>query len=182
MSLHPGRAQAVPRRDDVDFFPDFRRHVRPFFMTADGQQPTRYKVYYDALSYLATQTAFCFTTAPFVLLTLGASTLVWSRVYFYAVVGATASMAFFSSPGKAWLAGKLKERNKTFVQTKQEKEKVHQHPLLGLPEDPAGDVGDAVNEIKQEVEARRRSGSRVGMPAGDEMRKAVEERIGKKGA
>ena len=58
-----------------------------------------------------TQTAFCFTTLPFCLLTLPASLLVWSRVYFYCVVGTAASMAFFASPGKAWLIHQLKIRN-----------------------------------------------------------------------
>ena len=51
---------------------------------------------------------------------------------------------------------------------------------MGLPEDPGGDIEEAVNEIKQEVEARRRRGSKVGMPIGDEMKRAVEQRIGKK--
>ena len=82
---------------------DFRRHVRPFFLTPDGQRPTAYKPYYDIMSYLVTQTAFCFTTAPFVLLTLPSSLLVWARVYFYSIIGVAASMAFFASPAKPWL-------------------------------------------------------------------------------
>ncbi|KAL8824788.1 MAG: hypothetical protein Q9191_004826 [Dirinaria sp. TL-2023a] len=88
-----------------------RRHIRPFFLTADGLRPTKYKPYYDTLSYFTTQAAFCFTTAPFVLLTLPASLLVWSRVYFYTVVGAAAAMAFFASPAKPWLNRRLQARN-----------------------------------------------------------------------
>ena len=51
---------------------------------------------------------------------------------------------------------------------------------MGLPEDPEGDVEEAVNEIKREVELRRQRGSKAGMPEGEEMKRAVEERIGKK--
>ncbi len=155
---------------------DFRRHVRPFFLTPDGQQPTAYKPYYDVLSYLVTQAAFSFTTAPFVLLTLPDSLLVWSRVYFYIVLGAAASMAFFASPAKLWLIKKLKERNQSALQPTEKIE----HPLMGLPSDPAGDIDEAVREIREEVQTRRRRGKSVSMPTGQDMKIAVEEKLGKK--
>ena len=156
--------------------PDFRRHVRPFFLTADGQRPTPYKMYYDVLSYLATQTAFCFTTAPFVLLTLPSSLLVWTRVYFYAILGTAASMAFFASPAKPWLIKKLRKRNHYALQPQEKAE----HPLMGLPSDPAGDIDEAVMEIREEVEARRRRGQSISMPTGSDMKAAVEIKLGKK--
>ena len=155
---------------------DFRRHIRPFFLTPDGQRPTSYKIYYDVFSYLATQTAFCFTTAPFVLLTLPDSLLVWIRVYLYTVVGAAASMAFFASPAKPWLIKKLMERNQNALQPKEKTE----HPLMGLPSDPAGDIDEAVKEVKEEVEARRRRGQSISMPGGADMKAAVEDKLGKK--
>ena len=157
-------------------FPDFRRHIRPFFMTADGQRPTPYKIYYDILSYLATQIAFCFTTAPFVLLSLPASLRVWARVYFYAVIGVAVSMAFFASPAKPWLTKRLKQRNQNSLQPKEKAE----HPLMGLPSDPAGDIDEAVREIREEVEARRRRGASIGMPTGADMKAAVENKLEKK--
>lgn len=160
----------------LTLYPDFRRHIRPFFLTADGQRPTPYKIYYDVLSYLATQTAFCFTTAPFVLLTLPDSLLVWIRVYLYAVLGAAASMAFFASPAKPWLIKKLRTRNQNALQPKEKAE----HPLMGLPSDPAGDIDEAVSEIKEEVEARRRRGQSISMPTGRDMKAAVEDKLGKK--
>ena len=162
-----------------DTIPDVRRHIRPFFLTPDGTRPTPYKPYYDAVSYLATQTAFCFTTAPFVLLTLPSSLLVWSRVYFYAVLGAAAAMAFFASPAKAWLNKKLQMRNKRNMEKEVEGDGRGQ-PLMGLPSDPEEDVQEAVREIRQEVETRRKRGSVVGMPSGEEMRAAVEYKLGKK--
>lgn len=155
---------------------NFRRHIRPFFLTPDGQRPTPYKIYYDVLSYLATQTAFCFTTVPFVLLTLPDSLLVWIRVYLYTIVGAAVSMAFFASPTKPWLIKKLRMRNQNALQPKEKIE----HPLMGLPSDPAGDIDEAVSEIKEEVEARRRRGQSISMPTGGDMKVAVEDRLGKK--
>ena len=59
-------------------------------------------------------------------------------------------------------------------------EKETGHPLMGLPSDPGGDIDEAVQEIRAEVESRRRRGSKVGMPTGADMRAAVEEKIGKK--
>ena len=155
---------------------DFRRHVRPFFLSSDGQRPTKYKIYYDVLSYLATQTAFCFTTAPFVLLTLSSSLSVWSRVYFYAILGAAASVAFFASPAKPWLIKRLRQRNQNVRLPKEVKE----HPLLGMPSDPAGDIDEAISEIRDEVEARRKRGQSIDMPSGADLKAVVEDKLGKK--
>ncbi|KAL8952562.1 MAG: hypothetical protein Q9222_001516, partial [Ikaeria aurantiellina] len=172
---------------------NFRRYVRPFFLTPDGQRPTKNKVYYDILSFLVTQAAFCFTTAPFVLLSLSSSLLVWSRVYFYAVLGTAASMAFFASPAKAWLIKQSNARARNAQAQKQQHVQAQEqqqqrasyqdqgveHPLMGLPSDPAKELDEAVREIKEEVEARRRKGSVVSMPTGQSLRAAVEDKLGK---
>ena len=50
---------------------------------------------------------------------------------------------------------------------------------MGLPSDPEKDVQEAVNEIKQEVEMRRRRGNLARMPTGKEMKAAVEKKLGK---
>lgn len=177
---------------------DFRRYVRPFFLTPDGERPTPYKIYYDVVCYLTTQVAFCFTTAPFVLLSLPSSLLVWSRVYFYAVLGTAASMALFASPAKPYLIRKLHARNQPALQRvagataagiEQEKKDTRrfedyrdgeEHPLMGLPSDLGRDVDEAVQEIRDEVEARRGKGRAGRMPTGVEMKTAVEEKLGKK--
>ena len=158
---------------------DFRRHIRPFFMTPDGQKPTLNKRYYDILSYVATQAAFCFTTAPFVLLTLPSSLLVWSRVYFYTIFGVAASMAFFASPAKPWLNKRLSERNHLTPQRSSSQSSINQ-PMLGLPSDPGQDIDEAVKEIREEVEVRRRKGLSASMPAGKDLKVAVENKLGKK--
>ena len=147
--------------------------MRPFFLTPDGQRPTQYKLYYDILSYLTTQLAFTFTTAPFILLSLQSSIQVWARVYFYAIIGTAAMMAFFASPAKSWLVQQLKARNqdqeaktvpKGSSTSSPMKEKNSQ--LLGLPNHPGRDVDEVVKEIREEVQARRRRGMSVNTPVG----------------
>jgi len=51
---------------------------------------------------------------------------------------------------------------------------------MGLPSDPGRDIDEAVKEIKEEVEARRRRGTSASMPTGQNMKAAVEEKLGKK--
>ncbi|KAI1002456.1 Lysophospholipid acyltransferase [Podosphaera aphanis] len=89
---------------------NFRRHLRPFFLDPSTSKPTSLKPIYDIFSYLVTQLAFSFLTAPFIFLTLETSLTVWSRVYYYGVAGTIISTIFFSSPGKAYLVKKLNHR------------------------------------------------------------------------
>lgn len=158
---------------------NFRRYLRPFFMSPDGKTPTSNKRYYDGFSYLITQTAFCFTTLPFVALGFKDSMLIWSRVYFYCVIGTAISIGFFASPAKPWLIKRINKRNHPIVQ-KKANEETYDHPTLGLPNDPGRDIDEALDEIREEVESRRRRGSKVTMPSGPELRAAVENKIGKK--
>ncbi|KAL9623300.1 MAG: hypothetical protein Q9160_002407 [Pyrenula sp. 1 TL-2023] len=155
---------------------NFRRHVRPFFLTPDGTKPTALKPYYDFASYVATQLAFCFTTAPFVILSFPDSIKVWARVYFYCILGVAISIGFFASPGKAWLNQRLNKRNHPRVRRTRSQEEIS-HPSLGLPSDPGRDVDEAAEEIKQEIETRRRRGSKVTMPTGQELRKILEDKL-----
>lgn len=159
---------------------DFRRHVRPFFLTPDGLRPTPYKRYYDILSYVTTQVAFCFTTAPFVLLTLPDSLLVWARVYFYAIIGVGASMAFFASPAKQWLDQHLRARHHPIPPIPHSaSQDALDGALMGLPSDPGRDFDEAMQEVRDEVEARRRKGTHVAMPRGDQLTSAVAHKLGK---
>ena len=122
--------------------------------------------------------------APFMLLSLPASLLVWARVYFYAIIGVVLSIAFFASPAKPMLIRKLKERNKGAAVQKGEEKRTEngEHPVmgLGLPSDPAREVDEAVKEIREEVERRRERGQSVSLPTGRDLKAAVEEKLGKK--
>lgn len=157
---------------------NFRRYVRPFFLTPDGSKPTKYKIYYDVVGYVVTQVAFSFTTAPFVVLGWNDSLKVWARVYFYAVIGVALSMAFFASPAKRYLTKKLDKRNHPYVR-KTIAQETQYPPSLGLPNDPGREIDEAIEEIKQEVETRRRRGSKVTMPSGEGLRAAIEEKLGR---
>lgn len=137
------------------------------------------KIYYDIFSYLITQLAFSFTTAPFVLLTLPASFIVWSRVYFYAVIGTALSTAFFASPAKSFLVKKLNVRAGTSgpkLQRTQSSESIaSKEPVLGLPPDPSKDLEEMMQEAKAEFEARQRRGSvlKAGEPIAAPIKKEI---------
>ncbi|KAE8145017.1 MBOAT, membrane-bound O-acyltransferase family-domain-containing protein [Aspergillus avenaceus] len=157
----------------------FRRNIRPFFLTPDGSQPTLYKRYYDFTSYIATQLTLSFTVMPFIFLSFGDSITVWRSVYFYGIIGNIASLAFFASPAKGLLLKKLKARNKPHVPRSVSSENMRQ-PTLGLPSDAIQEFDDAAQEIRAEIESRQRRGSLVNAPTGDELKAAVEEKIGRK--
>ena len=88
-------------------------------------------------------------------------------------------MAFFASPGKVWLIKQLNERNHSSLRPSASQETLGQ-PLMGLPSDPQRDVAEAVQEIKEEVELRRRRGNSATMPTGIDLKEAVEDKLGKK--
>jgi len=120
------------------------------------------KIYYDIFSYLITQLAFSFVTAPFVLLTLSASFLVWARVYFYGAIGTALATAFFASPAKGFLVKKLNARAGTtgpLKRTHSQESLASKEPVLGLPPEPQKDFEELVSEVKSEMEARQRKGS-----------------------
>ncbi|PYH98890.1 MBOAT family protein [Aspergillus ellipticus CBS 707.79] len=158
---------------------NFRRHVRPFFLTPDGSKPTPYKRYYDIASWLVTQITLSFTVMPFIFLSFGSSINVWRTVYFYGIVGNVLALAFFASPAKGMLTQKLKSRNRPHI-TRTTSSDALQQPTLGLPSDAVQAFDEAVQEIKAEIEARRRRGSVVTMPTGEELKAAVEDKIGHK--
>jgi lysophospholipid acyltransferase len=148
---------------------DFRRYFRPFFLDATTQKPLPSKRFYDLFSFLVTQLTFTFATTPFLLLAMDKSLLVWSRVYFYAVVGIAASMAFFASPAKPMMRKKLEERQAKaaggsgsngrghpLVRTSST-DSVNRLPVLGVSGDPEREVDEAFAEIKSEMEMRRRA-------------------------
>lgn len=89
-------------------------------------------------------------------------------------------MAFASfSPLKGYLVSTLKRRTRPNVGRTVSTDSVRP-PVLGLPNDPERDFDEAVQEIKAEIEARGRRGSAATMPTGEELKAAVEEKIGRK--
>ncbi|KAL5360927.1 MBOAT, membrane-bound O-acyltransferase family-domain-containing protein [Aspergillus floccosus] len=158
---------------------NFRRYVRPFFLSPDGSKPTAYKKYYDLFSWFVTQATMSFAVVPFIVLSFGTSARIWQSVYYYGILGNILSLAFFASPAKGFLIRNLKLRNKPYAPRTKSTENMRQ-PTLGLPSDAIQEFDDAVQEIKAEIESRRRRGSVVTMPTGEELKAAVEDKIGRK--
>ena len=115
-------------------------------MTPDGSKPTPNKRYYDIFTWLVTQLAFSFTTAPFILLTIHNSTLVWGRVYFYCIIGVVASSAFLASPGKPWLQQKVKARStRPDKLMRSQSQESLQGATLGVPSEPGQEFDEMVS-------------------------------------
>ncbi|KAJ5545390.1 Membrane bound O-acyl transferase MBOAT [Penicillium sp. DV-2018c] len=160
---------------------NFRRYVRPFFLTPDGTKPTPNKRYYDILSWFATQLTLNFAVVPFILLNFQDSLTVWSRIYFYGIINCAVPLLAFASfsPLRAYLVAQLKRRSRPHMGRTASAESVHP-PDLGLPNDPERDFDEVVAEIRAEIESRARRGSTAKMPTGDDLKAAVEQKIGRK--
>jgi lysophospholipid acyltransferase len=150
---------------------DCRRYIRPFFLTPDGK-PLSTKPYYDVASWIMTQAFFSFTTAPFGLLTLGLSMAVWSRVYFFGIIGAAAAMGLFASPAKPWLAARVKARTERPGITRM-KSDGGDAVMLGVPVDAERELNELVEEVRAEIEKRRAQGKVV-----PDVRALVKEKLG----
>jgi len=163
-------------------FADFRRYFRPFFLDPKTQAPLPSKKYYDLFSWLVTQLTFSFATTPFLILTLSGSLAAWSRLYFYAVIGTLASMAFFASPAKPALRKALEQRAARIVHLPAESDRgakgreeltrtmsmdsiKSREPVLGLSSDLERDFDEVMDELKSEVQARRTSVNKAGVKA-----------------
>lgn len=128
---------------------------------------------------------------PFIFLSFADSMAVWQSVYYYGILTTLSSLAFFSSPAKKIFIKKLQARAGNTAGAKKAvsapagpttpaADGHERDQTLSLPDDPGKDLGEAVQEIKEEIDARNRRGSTVGMPSGEELKAAVEERIGRK--
>jgi lysophospholipid acyltransferase len=93
------------------------------------------------------------------------------------------SLAFFSPylPFKKMITKKLEARNQRPggpLSRTHSHDSLNPPTLLGLPHDPGAQIDDAIEEIRGEIEARRRRGSTAQMPTGAELRKMVEDKVG----
>lgn len=94
----------------------------------------------------------------------------WSRVYFYAIIGTAGGIGFFSSPAKQYLKKKLTARSeRAGIKGTDEKGRpilsrvgstdsvtgAEKDVAMGLPPDG---IDHAVKEIRAEMEARQRRG------------------------
>ena len=104
--------------------------------------------------------------------------LAWARVYFYCIVGVTACSIFLVTPGKTYLAKKVKARSPPRPELKRgESQESMQGPTLGVPSEPGREFDEMVEEIMEEVKRRQGNGT---IPDGQELRRRVEETLKKK--
>ena len=121
--------------------------MRPFFLSPDGARAIPAKQYYDYFTLFITQTTFSFVVAPFIYLTIGDSLKVWSRVYFYCIIGVAACIGFLNSPGKSWLKNQLRQRNAGKTKDKRDRD---EFSAMGMPENPLNDLKEMVNDINDD--------------------------------
>lgn len=76
----------------------FRRNIRPIFISKDGSNVSKFKIYYDIVSLFLTQMAFGYTVQPFVILEFRPSLELWKMCYFWAHVGAAVVFLLFDGP------------------------------------------------------------------------------------
>lgn len=145
-------------------------------MTLDGK-PTEYKRYYDFFTWLVTQLAFTFTTAPFILLSVHDSMTAWARVYFYAIIGVTLSSVFLLTPGKTYLQKQVKARTSKPTLQRTDSQDSLGGGTLGIPSEPGQEWDEMVDEVVEAVKKRR--GSKSG-PEGLELRRMVEDTLQRK--
>lgn len=119
-----------------------------------------------------------FTVMPFIFLSFSDSARVWQSVYYYGIVAVVTTLAVFVSPVKSILTQKLKSRERPKIVRSTSTESIPE-PTLGLPNDAIKEFDDAVQEIKGEIESRSSNGSAASMPTGEELKAAVEDKIGR---
>ncbi|EWC45084.1 hypothetical protein DRE_06223 [Drechslerella stenobrocha 248] len=137
-----------------------RRFVRPFFLTPDGTQPTKYKKYYDIFSVIASQATLAYMAAPFIVLGFNDSITLWSRVWFYAHVGIAVMYIVFKGPPVNIIKAELKKRSAAVPQqpTKEEAQKEIREEAqpFGIPDEEVvlADLHEAMEELKELHEKR----------------------------
>lgn len=118
--------------------------------------PSSKKIYYDIATYIGTQLTFAFAVNPFLTLHFSDCMKVWSRVYFYALFWTLGSLVFFASPGKAVLRKRLEKRqgraSQKLVRSISTESLTGGQPILGISKDPEGDINEAIEELKTELE------------------------------
>ena len=70
--------------------------IRPIFISPDGQRKSPLKPFYDALTWLTTQTCFYYCANPFKMMSVRNTLATWSAVYFtHHVVGTLLLVVYF---------------------------------------------------------------------------------------
>lgn len=145
--------------------------------------------------------AFSFTVAPFILLGFSDTLKVWSRVYFYTLIGVAGSYGLFSRslPFRKQLQQRqssriapksavdvdvsnieqiakeeIKKDTLTRTNTATSTASSRRAPTLGIAEDPEAELDAIVAQVKYEIAERKRRGSTL---QGFDVKTAIQEKI-----
>lgn len=178
-----------------------RRLVRPLFLAADGKSSLPSKIYYDVFTFLLTQAAFSFTVAPFILLGFSDTLKVWSRVYFYTLIGVAGSYGIFSrslpirkhlqqrqsartaptsaaeldvSSIETIAKEEIKKDNLSRTNTTSSIASSMKAPTLGIADDPEAELDAIVAQVKRDITERKRRGSTL---QGFDVKTAIQQKI-----
>jgi lysophospholipid acyltransferase len=169
----PYHLPLIPQADI--YFKDSRRLIRPFFLTSDGQ-PSSYKIYYDFLSWVLTQFFFAFTVVPFAILEVKPTLEIWSRVHYFGLIGVILAQIVLQSPLKGMLSQKAKGRLDRPGMTRTKSDH-GDGVMLGVPVDAEKELNELVDEVKAEIERRKRAGLTI-----PDIRTLVKEKLSAVGA
>ena len=175
--------------------------MRPLFLAADGKSSLPSKIYYDVFTFFLTQLAFSFTVAPFILLGFSDTVKVWSRVYFYTLIGVAGSYAIFSRslPIRKQLQQRqtartaatsaldvdvsnietiakeeFKKDNLSRTSTSSSTASGRKTPMLGIADDPEAELDGVVAQVKRDIAERKRRGSTF---QGFDVKTAIQQKI-----
>ncbi|KKA29495.1 hypothetical protein TD95_001594 [Thielaviopsis punctulata] len=145
---------------------NFRRYIRPFFLDPHTGEPTPNKKIYDVICPIATQLIFSFVVVPFLVLSFQGSLEVWSRLYYFAIIGVGLAIVFFQSPAKAFLRknielrqakGRFSAQRPAISRSASNDSLASNQNMLGVSSDIQKDVSEMVEEIKADMEIKHRS-------------------------
>lgn len=94
------------------------------------------------------------------MLSIERSLAVWSRVYYYGIVGTAVGMAFFASPASRMLSQRLTARMER-PELARAKSDSGDQVMLGVPVDAEAELQEIVTEVRSELERARRDGVQV---------------------
>lgn len=103
---------------------------------------------------------------PFLVLSFQGSIEVWSRLYYFAIIGVGLAVLFFASPAKGFLRknielrqakGRFSAQRPSISRSASTDSLASGHHMLGVSPDLERDVTEMVEEIKADIEVKRRA-------------------------
>lgn len=144
----------------------YRKNIRPIFLGSKQR-----KLSYDVVTFIVTQLSFGFMAQPFIILDFPRSWYCWKLVYFYPLVGVTATIAIFRGPYSKQVVNLLK----SYHYVEPVKEAGHPTGVAG-PQPPAELKSAKLAKILKDKEAYEEYGT-LGVPNADFSKEEFEQSL-----